>query len=817
MLKRPLLCGVLAFVIGQIIISRGDMTWGLGMIPIGFVIWCIRKRNQSGIMPVLLWISIICLLLGGLNGMRCRMLSPLQKYMDACYEECGQEEILCELEGIVERAEIQKGKWIFLIRATRIRNNRLQYESPCRVKLYSKEDNIKIGDRITCELKLKRLPIPTNPGEFNSRQYYLARGIEFTGYADTVCVLDEGRHGGKQWLWKLRMHAQKVFQMHMSEEYASVMNAMLLGDSGNLDPELKQLYQRNGIAHILAISGLHVSLIGSMLYQLLRKLGLPYGAAGPPVIGLLLAYGWMTGQSGSAGRAITMLILAMVGDMIGRTYDMLTAIGIAAVLQLVEYPYRLFDAGFLLSFGAVLALGLVIPAWKELIRENYPAVICRSVEGEKTTEKKILGKLWAKGKQRIAEIIRKIPDTLITGIIIQMITGPIVIFFYYEYPIYGILLNFYVIPMMTPVILLGIGCLFLTPWFHGGAWMLAIGCEWILRSFSFLCHKIQMLPGAIWHAGNISAWIVVGYYGMLAGIYVLLKYKKNRQAGILAVVLTGMILIGKPDRFRITMLDVGQGDGTLIETPEHQMILIDGGSSSRSSVGKYVIEPAVKYYGYGKLDYIFVSHTDSDHVNGVYELIEMVETGEVEIGCLVLPEAGRNCADSGYPELAETAEKAGISVMYLQAGAGMRSGTVTIRCLYPGQEFLYPDANNNSMVLELSTEEFRMLFTGDLEQEGEQTLESELQSGRYDVLKVGHHGSSGASSKEFIQKVCPQYALISCGRNNSYGHPHEETLERFREKTVGIFRTDEQGAIMLEMDGRRRNISAYLKKQAPDK
>ena len=289
MLKRPLLCGVLAFVIGQIIISRGNMTWGLGMIPIGFVIWCIRKRNQSGIMPFLLWLYLICLLLGGLNGMRCRMLSPLQKYMDACYEENGQEEVLCEMEGRVERAEIQKGKWIFLIRANRIRNERFQYQSPCRVKLYSKEGDIKIGDRITCELTLKRLPIPTNPGEFNSRQYYLARGIEFTGYADTVRVLDEGRYTGKQWLWKLRMQTQKVFQMHMSEEYASVMNAMLLGDSGNLDPEIKQLYQRNGIAHILAISGLHVSILGSMLYRLLRKLGLPYGAAGPPVIGLLLA------------------------------------------------------------------------------------------------------------------------------------------------------------------------------------------------------------------------------------------------------------------------------------------------------------------------------------------------------------------------------------------------------------------------------------------------------------------------------------------------------------------------------------------------
>ena len=118
------------------------------------------------------------------------------------------------------------------------------------------------------------------------------------------------------------------------------------------------------------------------------------------------------------------------------------------------------------------------------------------------------------------------------------------------------------------------------------------------------------------------------------------------------------------------------------------------------------------------------------------------------------------------------------------------------------------------MVLELSTEGFRMLFTGDLELKGEQALEAESQLGRYDGLKVGHHGSSGASSEEFLRKVCPQYAFISCGRNNSYGHPHEETLERFRKESVRIFRTDEQGAIMLEMDSRHRiEIDTYLKNQ----
>ena len=135
------------------------------------------------------------------------------------------------------------------------RKEQFQYRNPCRIRVYSKEGNIKIENRITYELTLKRLPVPTNPGEFDSRQYYLARGIEFLGYTDTATVLKDEVHSGKQWLWELRARAQAAFREHMSEDYASVMNAMLLGDSGNLDPEIKQLYQRNGIAHIRAVSG----------------------------------------------------------------------------------------------------------------------------------------------------------------------------------------------------------------------------------------------------------------------------------------------------------------------------------------------------------------------------------------------------------------------------------------------------------------------------------------------------------------------------------------------------------------------------------
>lgn len=821
MLKRPLLCGVLAFTIGEVIMAAGNMAWGLGMVLAGFIFWCIRQKNQSGTMPVLMLPIILCLLLGGLNGIRCRTLSPVQEYMDAYYEETGKEELECELYGDVERVEYQNGNQILIVKASEIRNKDFQYCNFCRIKIYVKEEELFVGNQIQCRLTLKRLATPSNPGEFNSRQYYRSRGIEFLGYADEVLLCDDRVSWIKHKLWELRMQAQKVFRTTMSEEYASVMNAMLLGDSGNLDSEIKQLYQRNGIAHILAISGLHVSILGSFLYRLLRKMGIPYMGAGLPVIIILLSYGWLTGESGSTLRAITMLIMAMVGDILGRTYDMLTAIGIAGVLQLAEYPSRIFDAGFLLSFGAVLALGLVLPACKEVYQSLYEEGRRKRLQAGACTQEAYETEKDRKGtaqKKTIrSRMTSKLQEALVSGIVVQLMTAPIVIYFYYEYPVYGILLNLYVIPMMTPVILLGLISLLLAPWSLAVSAIIILPCEWILESFTSLCRIAQKLPGAVWHAGGIAVWQLGIYYVVWILIYIFLKRRNVRGGMILAGMALGSFLCMERNGMQIIMLDVGQGDSILIETQEHSFLLIDGGSTSRSSVGKYVITPAVKYYGSGRLDYVFVSHMDADHINGIQELIELSEQGGIQIGCLVLPTAGKGDSASNAIRLLEAAESAQIPVVYMQSGEEIESRSMHLECLYPDAAFTFADRNNNSMVLKLTMDSFQMLFAGDLESQGEELLYRtyatvfDSDDEVCNVLKVGHHGSSGASSMEFLEWMKPEYALISCGKHNTYGHPHAEALERIENCGADIYRTDEDGAITISMKNQKIEIKKYNK------
>lgn len=813
MKKRPLLFGVLAFVLGEWTGLYPYMAMGLGMAGVLIFLYIVlqgetrRKREDSVFLiqsrrkkgravPFLMLLWLVCFWLGLLNSFRCRLPDLVYQYM----EDIGQETICCMVEGRVKRIEIQEGRRIFTVRTEQLGDSEVQWNQPYTIRLYerqgsdfvgkSKECNVPIfvGNRIRCELNLKCPTAPTNPGEFNGTGYYQARGIDFLGFADVITVTDETENLILQQLTDMQEAAQDVFVQCLSQENAGIMSAMLLGASGNMDSSIRKLYQRNGIAHILAISALHISIIGKALYRLLRKLGGSFVTAGIPVMIILILYAWMTGLSGSTIRAVLMFLLMLAGDMLGRTYDMLTSAGIACLCILLENPYRLWDAGFLLSFGAVLSLGIAVPAWKEVMELPRTGRICGYVA-----------------------------DGLCASVVLQIMTGPIIAYFYYEIPVYGVFLNVIIIPLMTILVVCGGISLLLFPILPWVSFLLLQPCEWILDFFRTLCEFTESLPGAVWHIGAVSLWEAGVYYGILILLFLLWKHRKRIQAVLVCVLIFSYLFLPVKGPLTITMLDVGQGDGILIETPNHRHILIDGGSSSRSSVGEYILTPAIKFYGTGSLDYVFVSHMDQDHVNGIQELITMSRDGGISIQCMVLPEAVSR--DTEFQDLILQARTAGIQVTTMDRGDMLLLDGISLTCLYPIfrnsgiEDDFIPEGskNNNSMVVSLSYGEFDMLFTGDLEVEGERILleEEVLLQRSYDILKVGHHGSSTSSSEEFLERLGPDFALISCAKNNSYGHPHTETLERLEAAGSRVLSTVECGAIEIQTDGRNMEFHFY--------
>lgn len=277
--------------------------------------------------------------------------------------------------------------------------------------------------------------------------------------------------------------------------------------------------------------------------------------------------------------------------------------------------------------------------------------------------------------------------------------------------------------------------------------------------------------------------------------------------------ITGILILGfhPAGDLKVTCLDVGQGDGILVETPDNHHFLIDGGSSSQSDLGRYCLLPALKSQGISYLDGLFISHTDKDHISGAKELLEYMGNGltTIRAGYLVLPSWAEK--PEAWEELSDAAQKAGIKIVTGKKGDELHCGLVSFSILWPEKNATGKDVNEEAMVMELSFGEFQMLFTGDIGADTEKKL---LASGilkDVDCLKVGHHGSRYSTTEAFLEKIKPELAIISCSSTNTYGHPSPETVERLEAAGSQVEYTMESGAITVETDGKKLKIHRFRK------
>ena len=405
------------------------------------------------------------------------------------------------------------------------------------------------------------------------------------------------------------------------------------------------------------------------------------------------------------------------------------------------------------------------------------------------------------------------------------------LYYYFEVPPYALVLNVILIPLFPFVMLTGIGGILFSE-LSGTVGKIGFrSCDCLLSFYDKLCELTSALPGSRIVTGQPELWWVLIYYGVLLFLCFLFHAMKNKtdnrrkQAGfslLVCIVIAGSIcgcgiLNNDSKNLQVTVLDVGQGDCIFIRDREGKKMLVDGGSSDLSSVGTYRIEPFLLSQGVRKLEYVFVTHGDADHINGIQELLQNQKQG-VEIDALVLPP--EEYMDEKLLHLAEIAKENGTRVLTIYAGE--KVGTY-LKCIAPlttrknerirGKEEEVPcleAGNEASVVLELKDGAFQMLLTGDLEGRGEEQL---VESGALEscpILKAGHHGSKNSGSEEFLQIVKPRLTLISAGIENRYGHPHEETLERLQEIGSEVLSTQECGAITLRSDGRKIKVHKYL-------
>lgn len=846
------------------------------------------------------------------------------------------------------------------------------------------EESLKIGQQIILEGTFSHFATATNPGEFDVQRYYAAKGIGGRVRKSQILAVGEKYSFLREKLYGFRQVLHDRLAEVFPAKEASVMQTLLLGEKEELDAEVKALYQKNGIAHILSISGLHITLLGMGVYRLLKRLGLPVRAAAVGGAMLLLIYGVMVGMSVSASRAIGMYLLQMLGIFVGRTYDMLTGLGLMALLLVLQEPERLCDVSFLMSFGAVLGICILTPvlsgdgrerdADAELEVKGISAWLrtVADILGDSAYERNKYREGWRKvAYEGIQRIVSAVKGDFAASVGVILFTLPVQLWFFYEIPVYSVLLNLLVLPFMSVVVAGGI--LSLIP---GLGLVGTVDCL-ILWWYEWICGRFAQLPGAIWCVGRPEIWQIVCYY---VGIFLLVfgreyveAWKKrgtygeknvpgdrlhsartlwcfkmrgawkrrgtygeenvpgdrqhfartlwclitrgadesirnrkkdcngemiqhsdrrfgicptgvqnalakfrcawqgamtymNRVQHLIAVVMILGLLIGLlTGNFdcgsRVTFLDVGQGDGIVVETGQGAY-LFDCGSTSRKNIGEYVLKPYLKSRGTRSLRGVFVSHPDEDHMNGVIELLENGADWGIVVEQLFLPAIAEGKRTESFATLLAAAEAAEVPVSYIKCGDEIRDSQLRLLCLHPEENTTLADANaysecfyvevfakkmkqeaiddrkandasggsaiegsgeNGSFAGNSERKDFRVndgkiniLLTGDVEGEGERQLTQELQEQRgqrefrVDILKVAHHGSGYSTGTEFLATASPAIAIISCGRNNSYGHPHAETLQRLEDARVPWYGTMDYGALTVTVDSHGNRLRGYL-------
>ncbi len=715
---------------------------------------------------------------------------------------------------------------------------------------------------------------PDNEGVYDAWLYYHSRGIDARVWADSLTVLSEDTSLLHRGAAALRRRIKDNCGRYLDGTAAGVAAGMVCGDKSMLDSGLKELYQLSGISHILAISGLHISFVGTGIYQLLKKLRLPQRASILTALLLMTGYGWFTGMAPSTVRAVVMSGMSLAGKLAGRTYDRLTALSVAALVILLPSPLLITQPGFFLSFIAAGSLILCPPGHR------------------------LPGNVYGKGKKAMAKRLAvRLYNQLAAPVYVTAGMLPAVAWCFFEVPVYSIFVNLAVIPLMNLVYPAMLAGALLGPWLGAPGFLLWRMIEGVLAVYEGLCRLSMMLPGAVQITGRPPVWVMVCAYGLLLTAAAwhtcsVRRQRKKRGDGrrhmeekqchngdclshaficaafngigslmaLMAIVL--VIWPARPEQMTVTMVNVGQGDCFLIQLPDGKNILVDGGSTDEKQVGKYTLIPFLKSRGIRSLDAVFLSHMDTDHISGVKELLEeaagerdnvyaydgSVYAGSVYAGSVYAGSAHAEIVHAGSVYGNGTAKRAGtmqpgsiaIRQLYmpwnvrelgggedvlalaqtlhipcfgLKSGDVLTFGRLSLSVLSPQKpeegtdaalEKYSLDRNDESLVFIVSYGAFDMLFTGDAGQSVDEALVAGLKSigiGPVDVLKVAHHGSRESSSAELLEYVRPALALISCGADNSYGHPHKELLERLSKVTGCIYISAKNGEIIVETDG----------------
>ncbi|MFM1655382.1 DNA internalization-related competence protein ComEC/Rec2 [Brevibacillus sp. B_LB10_24] len=665
-----------------------------------------------------------------------------------------------------------------------------------RVKL-SEEEQVKgiaswsVGSRLAGRVSLG-LPDPArNPHGFDYANYLRWQGVRVTAAAE-YADLTEGAAGWSLFSWFGRVQqveAAKLDQLFSNPLTAGYMKSLLLGVRDAVDPQLEEVYSGLGLIHILAISGLHVSLVSGGFLWLLERFGVVREKALLITILFLAGYVMLVGASPSAVRAGLMGGVGLWGRYVKSRFAVLDLWGLALLLMLLYNPYLLFQIGFQLSFAVTLGLICLVPLLDAIPYAGPP---------------------WLR-------------SSLAVSCAAQLASFPFLVYWFHQVSPLSWPLNILVVPVLSLLVLpAGYVALLLSHLHPALAFLPGKLVDGLL---TLLHHWLIQLGGLIvpftnWPHPGVG-WIL-SYVAAIAAIWHLWKrgYHRRRDMLMYALAICLLLLAARQplsgtDEVKITFLDVGQGDSAVVEIGRNTVYLIDGGGTIRFAekepwrakrspfeVGKDVVVPFLRSRGIERIDRLVLTHGDFDHIGGLAAVIPRFGIGAALVN-------GQPPKDFEQEILDELRARS-VSVYSGTVGSGWRdSPHVRWTWLHPGGSG-EGNENNQSVVLLLTAYGKNILFTGDLEREGEEHLMKTFKLPQIDVLKIGHHGSKTSSSEAFLNEIRPKVAVISVGSQNRYGHPAPAVIERLKDGGTTIYRTDWHGAVTARINRDGINWSVQI-------
>lgn len=630
-----------------------------------------------------------------------------------------------------------------------------------------------------------------NPGAFDVRGYYDSVGCYLAMTHAKVRVLNRPRTGVRHALWLFCRRLSDAVCVHTDKETAGYLNSVLFREDSGLADHARSTFQNLNLLRLLKLTGAGLLLVGNGIHELVRKRFRSRLAVAVLSFLPVFLYACMTGFTPTARRVLIVFAVRLMAPVFKRRFDLASAAAFMLILLILDTPCSILNTAVLFYLAAAVSAGIVVPTYRRLLK-NY----------------------------------RKITVPMLYTLCGQCFFLPLLLYGNYSFSPYGMLLAI-LFSMGTGLIavtgLLGASIGVLCGKNSLSAFFFGTG-HYLYRFQLAAAETAEKLPCAQILRGCPSMRSVIGYYGLLLVIeliaeYVLLKQRSvperdelrigRRGEAVLVLLFLGMLFFGvvflkapppPADGAEIIMLDVGQGDCFLIRTKDTGNYVVDCGSSSMENVGTEVLFPALRYYGIRRLDGIFLSHRDEDHVNGILPETAMeVLLDTVPVTRLYLTDAA-DFENYGLPPGAP-------EICCIGAGDSLNAGSTSFRVLHP--EHGSPlTGNDASMVLLFSTPSFSMLFTGDIPEEQERNLPPV----HADVLKAAHHGSAYSTSAAFLARTSPAYALVSCGKNNVYGHPAPAFLDRLREAKTRVYRTDEEGAVILNGSRKGIHVMCFLRK-----